>query len=108
MSIQGQPWPLLNGRTDEAIEFHGKALGAQLEMRMTFREAPQQPAPGMLPPGLDDQVTHSTLRIGDAVIRTFDGPIPPPGGFQGSCCPSRWRLKPRPIACSMHWSTAAR
>ncbi len=81
MSIQ--PYLFFNGRTDEAIEFYRQALGAKVEMRMTFREAPQQPPPGMLPPGLDDKVMHSSLRIGDSVIMASDGPTPPPGGFHG-------------------------
>jgi PhnB protein len=78
-----EPYLFFAGRTEEAIAFYGKALGARLEMLLRFREAPQPPPPGSLPPGFDDKVMHASFRIGESVVMASDGPVPPPGGFHG-------------------------
>lgn len=36
-----QPYLFFEGRADEAIEFYGKALGAEVTMRMTYSESPE-------------------------------------------------------------------
>jgi PhnB protein len=73
--MQIQPYLFFDGRCDEAINFYKKALGAQVEMLMRFKDAPPQ-APGEgcngpMPDG--EKVMHSSLRIGDAVIMASDG-----------------------------------
>ena len=38
--MQVQPYVCFEGRCDEAIEFYGKAMGAELTFRMRFKEMP--------------------------------------------------------------------
>jgi PhnB protein len=62
-----------NGRCEEAIEFYKKALGAEVQMLMRNRDAPEKPPPGMLPPGSDDKVMHANLRVGGSILMVSDG-----------------------------------
>ncbi len=62
-----------NGRCEEAIEFYKRALGAEVVMMMRNNEAPEQPPPGMLPPGSENKVMHATLRIGTSNVMASDG-----------------------------------
>jgi len=68
-----QPYLTFGGRCDEAIEFYRTALGAQVEMIMRFKESPDAPPPGMIPPGWENKVMHSALRIGDGLLMASDG-----------------------------------
>jgi len=68
-----QPYLFFGGRCDEAIAFYEKALGAQVVMRMLFKENPDPPPPGALPDGMDDKVMHASLRIGEAEFMLSDG-----------------------------------
>ena len=53
------PYLFFDGRCEEAIAFYKKALGAEVEMMMRFKEAPEQPPPGTLPPGRENKVTRA-------------------------------------------------
>lgn len=68
-----QPYLFFGGRCAEALEFYQRALGAQLEMKMAFSDSPDEPPPGMVPPGWGGKVMHSSLRIGDSVVMCSDG-----------------------------------
>ena len=68
-----QPYLFFNGRCEEAIEFYRRAIGADLGMMIRFSEAPDAPPPGMIPPGWENKVMHSELRVGDAVLMASDG-----------------------------------
>ncbi|MEZ5939819.1 MAG: VOC family protein [Planctomycetaceae bacterium] len=70
---QIQPYLFFGGRCEEAIEFYSKALGAEVEMLMYHRDAPDAPPPGMLQEGFEDKVMHATLKIGGAVLMASDG-----------------------------------
>jgi PhnB protein len=78
-----QPYLMFNGRTDEALAFYRKAVGAEVLMLMRFKEAPDQPPPGMVPPGYDDKVMHSCFRIGETELMASDGCAAGPAAFQG-------------------------
>lgn len=78
-----QPYLFFDGRCDEAIEFYQKALGAKVEMLLRFKEAPDQPPPGTMPPGSENKVMHCSLRIGDSVIMASDGHCAGQAKFQG-------------------------
>lgn len=67
-----QPYLFFDGRCEEAIEFYRKALGAQVEMLMRYKESPEPPPPGMVPPGSENKVMHASLRIGDSVVMASD------------------------------------
>jgi PhnB protein len=71
--MQVQPYLFFDGRTEEAIEFYKKALGAKVEMVMRYKEAPEAPPPGMVPPGSENKVMHSSFRIGDTSVMASDG-----------------------------------
>jgi PhnB protein len=71
--MQVQPYLMFDGRCEEAIEFYKKALGAELTMLMRFKDSPDAPPPGAVPPGSDNKVMHATLRIGDSIVMASDG-----------------------------------
>ena len=71
--MQVQPYLFFDGRCEEAIEFYKSALGAKVEMLLRFKESPDRPPPGMVPPGSEDKVMHTCLRIGDTAVMASDG-----------------------------------
>ena len=77
------PYLFFNGRCDEALAFYRQALGAEVVMQMRYREAPDPPPPGMLPPGSEDKVMHAHARIGDAEFMASDGHCSGKPAFQG-------------------------
>jgi PhnB protein len=81
--MQVQSYLFFDGRCEEAIEFYKKALGAKVEMLMRFSESPDPPPPGMLPPGSENKVMHSSLRIGDTTVMASDGGCTGKASFQG-------------------------
>jgi len=70
---QIQPYLFFNGRCEEAIEFYRRALGAQVNMLMRFKESPEAPPPGTLPPDSGDKVMHADVRIGGSNVLMSDG-----------------------------------
>ncbi len=68
-----QPYLFFDGRCEEAIEFYKGAVGAQVDMLMRYKDAPESPPPGMLPPGSENKVMHAALRIGDSIVMASDG-----------------------------------
>jgi PhnB protein len=70
------------GRCDEAIAFYQRALGAEVQMLMRFKDHPEPKPPGMTPE-MNDKVMHASLRIGDAVIMASDGRCQGGGAFHG-------------------------
>ncbi len=62
-------------RCDEAIDFYKKALGAEVEMMMRFKDHPE-PKPPQIPAALDDKVMHAQFKIGDTVVMATDGGLP--------------------------------
>jgi PhnB protein len=71
--MQVQPYLFFNGRCEEAIEFYRRTLGAEATMLMRFRESPEAPPPGKVPPGWEDKVMHANLRFGDTEVMASDG-----------------------------------
>ena len=70
---QIQPYLFFEGRTEEALEFYKKALGAEVQMMMRFSDSPE-PAKypdGSAPPA--HKIMHSALKIGDTVVMASDG-----------------------------------
>ena len=81
--MQIQPYLFFDGRCEEAIEFYRKAIGAEVQMLMRFKDAPDQPPPGMLPPGSENKVMHMALRIGETTLLVSDGSNKGTPNFQG-------------------------
>ena len=68
-----EPYLFFNGRCEEAIEFYKKALGVEVLMLMRYKESPEPPQPGMVPPGWENKIMHTTMRIGNATVMASDG-----------------------------------
>lgn len=68
-----QPYLFFNGKCEQAVEFYRKALGAEVEMMLRFKDSPEPPPPGMVPPGWDDKIMHTSFRIGSTTIMASDG-----------------------------------
>jgi PhnB protein len=78
-----QPYLFFNGRCEEAIEFYRKALGAEVGMMMRFKESPEPPQPGMVPPGSENKILHASFRIGETTVMASDGHCSGKADFQG-------------------------
>jgi PhnB protein len=81
--MQVQSYLFFDGRCEEAVEFYKKALGAKVEMLMRYRESPEPPPPGMVPPGFDNKVMHTSFRVGDTVVMASDGCTEREASFRG-------------------------
>ena len=78
-----QPYLFFDGKCEEAVEFYRRALGAEVEMLMRFRDGPEPAQPGMVPPGAEDKIMHAALRIGDTMVLGSDGRCMGQPDFQG-------------------------
>ena len=78
--MQVQPYLFFDGRCDEAIEFYKKAVGAQVEMLMRWKDSPDQ---SMGTPANANKVMHSSLRIGETAVMASDGRNTGQPNFQG-------------------------
>jgi PhnB protein len=79
MTVQAaNPYLILNGKADEAIEFYRGALRATPEALIRFGDLD-----GSCPVALEHLVMHCALRVGSALIMLSDGPgegpLPPSG-----------------------------
>lgn len=68
-----QPYLTFNGHCEEALEFYRKALGAEVEFLMRFKESPEPLPPGMVPPGFENKIMHCSFRIGATTLMASDG-----------------------------------
>lgn len=68
-----EPYLFFRGRCEEAVKFYQKALGAEVQMMMRFKESPEPPPPGMMPPNWGDKIMHSSLKIGSNIVMASDG-----------------------------------
>ena len=81
--MQVEPYLFFEGRCEEAVEFYRKALGAEAIMLMRYKDSPEPPPPGKLPPGSENKVMHASLRIGDTTVMVSDGFSQGQPRFQG-------------------------
>lgn len=81
--MQLQPYVHFNGRCEEAIEFYKKAVGAQVNMLMRFKDMPASCGPNAITPGTENKVMHANLRIGDSVLLASDGRCTGSPKFEG-------------------------
>ncbi len=81
--MQVQPYLFFDGRCEEAIEFYRKALGAEVRMLMRYKDSPEPPPPGAVPPGSENKVMHANIRIGDTTVMASDGRCGGGPTFQG-------------------------
>lgn len=67
----------------KALDFYKKALGAEVRFLMRFKESPEPPPPGAMPPGSENKIMHSVVRIGETDIMASDGHCTGKPVFQG-------------------------
>jgi PhnB protein len=72
-----------DGRCEEAVEFYRKALGAEVEMLMRYKDSPEPHQPGMIPPGAENKVMHVSFRIGTTTVLASDCHCQGRPNFQG-------------------------
>ena len=78
-----QPYLFFNGRCEEAVEFYRGALGAEVEMMMRYKESPEPPKPGMVPPGFENKIMHTSFRVGQTTVMASDGCSEEKPAFEG-------------------------
>jgi PhnB protein len=78
-----QVYLFFNGNTEEAVEFYRQALGAKVEMVLRFKDSPDAPPPGVVPPGYENKVMHCSFRVGDTMVMASDGCGPEECAFKG-------------------------
>ena len=76
-----QPYLFFGGQCEEAIEFYRKALGAELQMLMRFKESPEHQRP--VPECFYDKVMHASFRIGETIVMASDGMCDGKANFEG-------------------------
>ena len=77
-----QPYLFFEGRCQEALDFYGKVLGAEVTMLMRYKDNPD-PQPGMVPPGAGEKVMHASFRVGDTTVHASDGMCSGKANFGG-------------------------
>lgn len=78
-----QPYLFFSGNCEQAIEFYRKALGAEVEMMMRFKETPEPPPRGAVPPGFENKIMHASFRVDQTTVMASDGCPADKLGFQG-------------------------
>ena len=70
--MQVQPYLFFEGHCDEAIAFYKKAIGAEVQMLMRYKDSPEGECAGGVkhPP---DKVMHASLTVGDSTVMVSDG-----------------------------------
>ena len=81
--MQVQPYLFFDGRCEEAVEFYRTKLGAEVQTLTRFKDSPQPHQPGMIPPGAENKVMHTSFRIGDTTVLASDGRCQGRPNFQG-------------------------
>lgn len=80
---QIEPYLFFNGNCEEAVEFYRKALGAKVEMTMRFKDSPEPPPPGTVPPGYENKIMHTSFWVGETMVMASDGCGDEASGFKG-------------------------
>ena len=75
-----QPYLFFEGRTEEAIDFYKKAVGAKIEMLMHWKDCPDKNA---CTPQNADKIMHAAVTIGDSRVLMSDGNCQGKPDFKG-------------------------
>jgi len=78
-----QPYLFFDGRCEEAVNFYRDSLGAEVTAVMHFKDCPDTPPPGTMPPGSENKVMHAAFRIGETTVMASDGHCQGHPSFQG-------------------------
>jgi PhnB protein len=77
------PYLFFNGSCEQALEFYRKALDAEVQFMMRYKESPEPPQPGMVPPGFGNKIMHTSFRVGQTTVMASDGCSAEKSSFQG-------------------------
>jgi PhnB protein len=75
-----EPYLFFEGRTEEALDFYQRKLGAKVEAVMRYKDNPE---PQYNPPNSANKVMHALFRIGDTKVMASDGNCAGKPSFQG-------------------------
>ena len=75
-----QAYLFFDGRCEEALDFYRKALGAQVDAVMKFKDSPDPAACGS---ALPEKVMHASFRIGETTVMASDGQCEGKPRFEG-------------------------
>ena len=75
-----QAYLFFDGRCEEALDFYRKALGAQVDAVMKFKDSPD---PAGCPGALPEKVMHASFRIGETAVMASDGECKGRPKFEG-------------------------
>ena len=103
-----QPYLFFNGNCEQAVEFYRKSLGAEVEMMMRYKESPEAPPPGSVPPGFENKIMHTSFVVGGTRVMASDGCAQDKPNLKGSPSRSRFPLKTMPIGHSLLWPMAGK
>jgi len=103
-----EPYLFFNGSCEQALEFYRKALGAEVQFMMRYEDSPELPQPGMVPPGFEKKIMHTSFRVGQTTVMASDGCSAEKASFQASSFRSRSPAKRRRTVRSPRWRTADR
>ena len=78
-----QPYLNFDGRCEEALDFYRRTLDAEVTALMRFKDNPEVCASGMVPPGAEGKVMHSSFRIGDSTLMASDSGCGGRPNFEG-------------------------
>jgi PhnB protein len=71
--MQVRAYLTFEGRTEEALDFYVKAVGARIGTLMRFADNKEVCESGMVPPGSENKIMHSELHIGETIVMASDG-----------------------------------
>lgn len=81
--MQIQAYLFFQGRCEEAVEFYKKALGAKQGRLVRYKDSPEPPPPGMVPPGGVNKVMYTEFSVGETQVHACDDATGKITGFQG-------------------------
>ena len=81
--MQVQSYLFFDGRCDEALEFYKRAIGAEVQMLMRFKDGPDAGKPGGCAPTDMNKVMHASFRVGETTLMASDGRCTGQPKFEG-------------------------
>ncbi len=77
-----EPYLFFQGRCEEALQFYQQALGAEVLMKMRYKDSPEPIPAGRIPANWTDKIMHCSIRIGANIVMASDG-CSESGKFEG-------------------------
>ena len=78
--MQLQPYLFFDGRCEEALDFYKKAIGANVEMMMRWKDCPDKSG---CTPQNENKVMHASVKVGDVSVMASDGRCEGQPDFKG-------------------------